>query len=120
MTSELKVIWPKLVLVHGALGHLQNQGSVERANGNNTTDWSVGINFDHFQKKIQFACWYSPVPICSHVGYKTKVGLASSYLLGELIQRMQCEDDLLVVLTTEQRGEEPVLFTLLNHCCGTC
>jgi len=48
--SELKIIWPKLVLVHGKPRHPQSQGSVERANGdikdmlvawmgdNNTTD----------------------------------------------------------------------------------
>ena len=52
---ELKVVWPRLVMVHGKPRHPQSQGSVERANGdikdmlvawiadNNTNDWSVGI-----------------------------------------------------------------------------
>jgi len=40
-------------------------------------------------------------------GCEAKVGLTSSSLPDEVIQRMQCEDDLLAVLTTGQNGEEP-------------
>ena len=58
--SELKIVWPRLVMVHGKPRHPQSQASVERANGdikdmlvawmgdNDTNDWSVAI------KKIQF------------------------------------------------------------------
>ena len=33
MVSELKEIWPDLLLVHGKPRHPQSQGSVERCNG---------------------------------------------------------------------------------------
>ena len=54
--TELKGMWPNLVLVHGKPRHPQSQGSVERANGDikdmmvawladsNTQDRAVGIN----------------------------------------------------------------------------
>ncbi|XP_037789462.1 uncharacterized protein LOC119584916 [Penaeus monodon] len=79
---------------------------MERANGdindmlvawmrdNNTTDWSIGIKFVQFQKN-------------SSLHAEAKVGLTSSSLPDEVIQRIQCEDDLLAVLTTGQKGEEP-------------
>ena len=52
--TELKLLWPDLVMVHGKPRHPQSQGSVGRANcdikgmlvawltDNNTTDWTVG------------------------------------------------------------------------------
>ncbi|KAK6178643.1 hypothetical protein SNE40_011172 [Patella caerulea] len=68
--SELKLVWPRLVMVHGKPRHPQSQGSVERANGdikdmlvawmgdNNTNDWSVGIKFVQFQKNSR------KIPVC--------------------------------------------------------
>ena len=61
--TELKLLWPDLVMVHGKPRHPQSQGSVERANcdikdmlvawlsDNNTTDWTVGLKFVQFKKK---------------------------------------------------------------------
>lgn len=61
--TELKLLWPDLVMVHGKPRHPQSQGSVERANcdikdmlvawlsDNNTTDWTVGLKFVQFHKK---------------------------------------------------------------------
>ncbi|XP_063587842.1 golgin subfamily A member 6-like protein 10 [Penaeus indicus] len=40
-------------------------------------------------------------------GCEAKVDLTSSSLPDEVIQRVQCEDDLLTLLTTGQNGEEP-------------
>ena len=55
--TELKQLWPQLVMVHCKPRHPQSQGSVERANSdikdilvawmsdNNTQDWSIGLKF---------------------------------------------------------------------------
>ncbi|XP_064086079.1 KRAB-A domain-containing protein 2-like [Macrobrachium nipponense] len=55
--TELKDLWPDLIVVHGKPRHPQSQGSVERANGdikdmliawmsdNNTQDWSIPLVF---------------------------------------------------------------------------
>ena len=62
--TELKLLWPDLVMVHGKPRHPQSQGSVERANcdikdmlvawlsDNNTTDWTVGLKFVQFPKTL--------------------------------------------------------------------
>ncbi|XP_037773642.1 uncharacterized protein LOC119569649, partial [Penaeus monodon] len=117
--SELKIIWPKLVLAHGKPRHPQSQGSMERANGDikdmlvawmgdkNTTDWSIGIKFVQFQKNSSLHAGIHRSPSTAMFGCEAKVGLTSSSLPDEVIQRMQCEDDLLAVLTTGQNGEEP-------------
>ena len=44
--SELKLMWPRLVIVHGKPRHPQSQGSVERANGDiNLLPARLGFNF---------------------------------------------------------------------------
>src|SRR6188508_3441288 len=60
--SELKQIWPDLLIVHGKPRHPQSQGSVERLNcdvkdmlvawlgDNNSTDWPMGLKFVQFSK----------------------------------------------------------------------
>ena len=59
--TELKVLWPDLLMVQGKPRHPQSQGSVERLNcdvkdmliawlGDNSTDWPVGLRFVQFQK----------------------------------------------------------------------
>ncbi|XP_037773567.1 KRAB-A domain-containing protein 2-like [Penaeus monodon] len=106
--SELKIIWPKLVLVHGKPQHPRSQGSVERANGDikdMLVAWmgDIGIKFVQFQKNSGIR----RSPYAAMFGCEAKVGLTSSSLPDEVIQRMQCEDDLLAVLTTGQNGEEP-------------
>ncbi|XP_063592517.1 uncharacterized protein LOC134769708 [Penaeus indicus] len=105
--SELKIIWPKLVLVHGKPRHPQSQGSVVAWMGDNTTDCSIGIKFVQFQRNSSLHAGIRRSPYADMFGCKAKVGLTSSSLPDEVIQRMQCEDDLLAVLTTGQNGEEP-------------
>ncbi|XP_068231966.1 KRAB-A domain-containing protein 2-like [Palaemon carinicauda] len=58
--TELKEVWPKLILVHGKPCHPQSQGSVERTNGDikdilvawmaddDSQDWLTGIKFVQF------------------------------------------------------------------------
>ena len=60
--TELKQMWPDLVIVHGKPRHPQSQRSVERSNcdikdmltawlyDNSTVDWTVGLKFAQFQK----------------------------------------------------------------------
>ncbi|XP_068248869.1 KRAB-A domain-containing protein 2-like [Palaemon carinicauda] len=55
--SELKLLWPDLLIVHGKPRHPQSQGSVERLNcdikdmliswlgDNDITDWPMGLSF---------------------------------------------------------------------------
>ena len=55
--TELKVMWPDLLMVHGKPRHPASQGSVERLNSdvkdmliawlsdNNSTDWPTGLRF---------------------------------------------------------------------------
>ena len=64
--SDLKELWPELVIVHGKPCHPQSQGSVERANydikdmlvawmsENDTADWTVGVKFVQFRKNSSF------------------------------------------------------------------
>jgi hypothetical protein len=59
--TELKELWPELVIVHGKPRHPQSQASVERSNSdihdmvvswmrdNNTTSWETDIKFAQFQ-----------------------------------------------------------------------
>ncbi|XP_063594380.1 KRAB-A domain-containing protein 2-like [Penaeus indicus] len=73
---------------------------------NNTTDWSIGIKFVQFQKNSSLHAGIRRSPYAAMYGCEAKVGLTSSLLSDEVIQRMQCEDGLLAVLTTGQNGEE--------------
>ncbi|XP_037787451.1 KRAB-A domain-containing protein 2-like [Penaeus monodon] len=98
-----------------------NQGSVERANGdikdmlvawmgdNNTTDWSIGIKFVQFQKNSSLHAGIRRSPYVAMFQCEAKVGLTSSSLPDEVIQRMQCVDDLLNVLTPVKTERNQVL-----------
>ncbi|XP_066971895.1 KRAB-A domain-containing protein 2-like [Macrobrachium rosenbergii] len=107
--TELKLFWPRLVMVHGKPRHPQSQGSVERANGdikdmlvawmgdNDTNDWSIGIKFVQFQKNSSFHSGIGRAPYTAMFGCDAKVGLATSSLPQEIIQRMQtCSTDIIV------------------------
>ncbi|XP_064098058.1 KRAB-A domain-containing protein 2-like [Macrobrachium nipponense] len=64
--SELKLLWPYLLIVHGKPRHPQSQGSVERLNcdikdvliswlgDNHTSDWPMGLRFVQFQKNTSY------------------------------------------------------------------
>ena len=108
--QELKIVWPTLVMVHGKPRHPQSQGSVERANGdikdmliawmgdNSTADWSTGIKFVQFHKNSSLHSGIKRAPYAAMFGCDVKVGLTSSSLPTELIERMVSEDDLLSAL----------------------
>ena len=104
--TELKELWPQLIMVHGKPRHPQSQGSVERANGdikdmlvawmsdNNTQDWTVGLKFVQQQKNCAHHVGINLTPYKAMFGEEPKVGLTSSSLPPEILERLQSEDDL--------------------------
>ena len=112
--TELKQLWPELVLVHGKPRHPQSQGSVERANcdikdmlvawmsDNNTTDWTVGLKFVQFQKNSSYHSEIKRTPFAALFGSDAKVGLTTSALPHEVICKLQSEDDLISVITNAE------------------
>ena len=125
--QELKVVWPRLVMVHGKPRHPQSQGSVERANSdikdmlvawmddNQTTDWSLGIKFVQFQKNSSFHAGIQRSPYTAMFGCEAKVGLTTSSLLVEIIDKMQSEDDLLSLLSRNTEGVSNQQSTSINN-----
>lgn len=109
--NELKLVWPRLHMVHGKPRHPQSQGSVERANGdikdmliswmgdNASNNWAVGIKFVQFQKNSSLNSGIQMSPYNAMFGCEAKVGLSTSVLPSEIIARMQSEDDLMSLNT---------------------
>ncbi|XP_047497850.1 KRAB-A domain-containing protein 2-like [Penaeus chinensis] len=104
--SELKELWPRLILVHEKPRHPQSQGSVERASGdvkdmlhawmtdNKTQDWSAGLRFVQHQTNSAHHPGIKGTPFKALFGTDPRVGLASSRLPLEALERLQSEDDL--------------------------
>ena len=104
--KELAVMWPGMKLVRGQPRYPQSQGSVERANGdikdmltawladNTIADWTMGIHFVQFQKNIALHAGIKRAPYEALFGGKPKVGLTSSTLPQEVINKLQTEEDL--------------------------
>jgi hypothetical protein len=110
--SDLKELWPELVIVHGKPRHPQSQGSVERANydikdmlvawmsENDTADWTVGVKFVQFRKNSSFNAGIKQSPYATLFGIEARIGLTSSSLPHDVIQKLQTEDDLLAILSS--------------------
>ena len=102
----LKLMWPQLTMVHGRPRHPQSQGSIERANGdikdmliswmsdNNSQDWTVGIKFVQQMKNASYHTGIKRTPYIAMFGTAPKVGLTSSFIAVEIIERLETEDDL--------------------------
>ena len=87
--TELKDLWPDLIMVHGKPRHPQSQGSVERANGdikdmliawmsdNNTQDWSIGLRFVQNMKNSAYHSGIKSTPHKAMFGCDPKVGCCS-------------------------------------------
>ena len=98
--TDLKQLWPDIVIVHGKARHPQSQGSVERANSdvkniliawlanNNTNDWTVGLKYVQFQKNSSHHSGIRRSPFAALLGSEVKVGLISSNLPQEVISRL--------------------------------
>ena len=109
--SELKLLWPDLLMVHGKPRHPQSQGSVERLNcdikdmliswlgDNDTSDWPMGLKFVQFQKNTSYHSGIKQSPYKALFGVEARVGLRSTALPEEVLKTMVTEDDLLGVYT---------------------
>ena len=98
--------------MHGRARHPQSQGSVERSNqdvekmttnwckDNNSTKWSLGIKFVKFQKNNSFHSGIGCSPYECLYGSKPKVGLKTSNLPEDLLNKLISEEDLLALLKT--------------------
>ena len=119
--TELKQLWSQLIMVHGKPRHPQSQGSVERANSdikdmlvawmsdNKTQDWTVGLKFVQQQKNCAHHAGINRTPYEAMFGENPKVGLTSSSLPSEMLERLQSEDDLRALLTSPtEPTTEPV------------
>ena len=116
--TELKELWPQLVMVHGKPRHPQSQGSVERANSdikdilvawisdNNTKDWTVGLKFTQQQKNCSHHAGINQTPYKALFGENPKVRLTSSSLPSEILERLQSEDDLLAICGQQNTADE--------------
>ena len=117
--SELKDLWPDLTIVYGKPRYPQSQGSVERANGdikdmliawmseNNTQDWTIGIKFVQFQKNTAHHAGIKCSPYSALFGCDARIGLTSTSLPQEIIERMQSEDDLIALVTAPASSQQP-------------
>jgi hypothetical protein len=118
VVSELKEIWPDLLLVHGKPRHPQSQGSVERCNGdvkdiltswlsdNNSTDWTVGLKFVQFLKNTSHHSGINQTPYKALFGCEPRIGLRSTTLPTEVIETLLTEEDFEAVFnfnTQDQR-----------------
>jgi hypothetical protein len=103
--TELKELWTDLLMVHGKPRHPQSQGSVERLNcdvkdmliswmgDNNSTDWPVGLKFVQFMKNTSQHSGIKQTPYSALFGGNPRVGLRSTTLPTEILERLVTEDD---------------------------
>ncbi|XP_037802982.1 KRAB-A domain-containing protein 2-like [Penaeus monodon] len=101
--SELKELWPQLIMVCGKPRHPQSQGSVERANGDIKDMLHAWIMADNKTQDCSVlpAFCSTPKELCSSFW----VGLASSSLPLEVLEILQSEDDLLALFADPSESE---------------
>jgi len=67
---------------------------------NNTADWTVGVKFVQFRKNSSFNAGIKQSPYATLLGIEARIGLTSSSLPHDVIQKLQTEDDLLAILSS--------------------
>ena len=67
---------------------------------NNTADWTVGVKFFQFRKNSSFNAGIKQSPYATLFGIEARIGLTSSSLPHDVIQKLQTEDDLLAILSS--------------------
>ena len=67
---------------------------------NNTADWTVGVRFVKFRKNSSFNAGIKQSPYATLFGIEARIGLTSSSLQHDVIQKLQTEDDLLAILSS--------------------
>lgn len=69
-------------------------------NENDTADWTVGVKFVQFRKNSSFNAGIKQSPYATLFGIEARIGLTSSSLPHDVIQKLQTEDDLLAILSS--------------------
>src|ERR1700761_5620975 len=120
VVSELTQMWPDLLIVHGKPRHPQSQGSVERLNcdvkdmliawlgDNHSTDWPLGLKFVQFSKNISYHSRIQQTPYKALFGVSPRVGLRSTDLPTEILERMSCEEDLFAAVSSSTTSSATV------------
>jgi hypothetical protein len=115
--AELKELWIDLLMVHGKPRHPQSQGSVERLNcdikdmliawmgDNSSADWPVGLKFVQFMKNTSYHSTIKQTPFSALFGGNPRVGLRSTNLPTEILERLVTEDDLFAAFNLAQPEE---------------
>lgn len=123
--KELVVLWPECKIVHGRPRHPQSQGSVERSNQdveqmlriwmeeNKTSNWSVGCYFVQWQKNTSYHRIIGRTPYKSLYGADPKIGLRSTNLPPEILDKILTEEDLLS-LNKNVDEDDDIVLTLNN------
>lgn len=132
--NDLKELWPDCVIVHGRPRHPQSQGSVERSNqdienmlrawmkDNKTKKWSIGLQFVQFQKNSSHHRVIGRSPYKALFGNDPKVGLATSNLPIEILQKLVTEEDLEEIYKEKYKEDvqsEIEKITVQCNVCGT-
>ena len=73
---------------------------------NNTADWTVGVKFVQFRKNSSFNAGIKQSPYATLFGIEARIGLTSSSLPHDVIQKLQTEDDLLAILSSSSTQPE--------------
>jgi hypothetical protein len=74
---------------------------------NNTADWTVGVKFVQFRKNSSFNAGIKQSPYATLFGIEARIGLTSSSLPHDVIQKLQTEDDLLAILSSSSTQPLP-------------
>jgi len=91
-------------MVHGKPRHPQSQDSVERLNCDvkdmlvgeyDCTDWPIGLKFVQFAKNTSYHSRIKQSLYLALFGIEPHVGLRSTALPNEILERMVSEDDLI-------------------------
>ena len=93
---ELHELWPQLNMVHGKPRHPHPAWITD----NNTQDWSMVLRFMQNMNNSVYHSGINRTPYAAKFGTDPKLGLTSSSLRSEKLERLETEDDLLSVLST--------------------
>ncbi|GFS78158.1 SCAN domain-containing protein 3 [Trichonephila clavipes] len=112
--QKLKNMWPTCKIVNDRPRHPASQGSVERSNqdfeamlrewliDNNTKTWALGCYFVQFQKNSSFHRTIKRSPYKALFGSEPKIGLQSSHISKELLEKLVTEKDLDLLLNQQE------------------
>lgn len=109
--KEMVLLWPECKIVHERPRHPQSQGSVERSNQDveqmlriwmeehKNIHWSIGCYFVQWQKNTSLHRIIGRSPYKSLYGADPKIGLNSTNLPSNLIDKILTEEDLKAINT---------------------